>query len=168
MSEAAKSFAKSDPLRLRTADLVDVHALVGLINAAFRVELPFIEGDRVDADGVRSYMLKGKFLVAEDSEGLAGCAYVQIDGDAGYLDRKSTRLNSSHGYISYAVFCLKKKKHDLSPHVWRWAERLSAADRKQTVDAIACSAVATITCVLPLHASFCPCLLQFPLLAITE
>src|SRR5687768_17913690 len=26
------------------------------------------------------------------------------------LDRKSTRLNSSHGYISYAVFCLKKKK----------------------------------------------------------
>jgi GNAT superfamily N-acetyltransferase len=85
MSEAAKSFAKSDPLRLRTADLVDVHALVGLINTAFRVELPFIEGDRVDADGVRSYMLKGKFLVAEDSEGLAGCAYVQIDGDAGYL-----------------------------------------------------------------------------------
>src|SRR2546422_8252860 len=27
-----------------------------------------------------------------------------------YTDRKSTRLNSSHGYISYAVFCLKKKK----------------------------------------------------------
>src|SRR6185503_9352136 len=27
-----------------------------------------------------------------------------------YSDRKSTRLNSSHGYISYAVFCLKKKK----------------------------------------------------------
>src|SRR2546429_4667901 len=30
---------------------------------------------------------------------------VTVDGD-----RKSTRLNSSHGYISYAVFCLKKKK----------------------------------------------------------
>src|SRR5687768_18295200 len=34
-------------------------------------------------------------------------------------DRKSTRLNSSHGYISYAVFCLKKKNtqhiHTLSP-----------------------------------------------------
>src|SRR2546429_5639110 len=28
-------------------------------------------------------------------------------------DRKSTRLNSSHGYISYAVFCLKKKKIEL-------------------------------------------------------
>src|SRR2546422_1276080 len=30
-------------------------------------------------------------------------------------DRKSTRLNSSHGYISYAVFCLKKKKNTISP-----------------------------------------------------
>src|SRR2546429_851054 len=29
----------------------------------------------------------------------------------GMIDRKSTRLNSSHGYISYAVFCLKKKKN---------------------------------------------------------
>src|SRR2546429_5877788 len=31
------------------------------------------------------------------------------------IDRKSTRLNSSHGYISYAVFCLKKKTHN--PHL---------------------------------------------------
>src|SRR2546422_3694952 len=30
------------------------------------------------------------------------------------LDRKSTRLNSSHGYISYAVFCLKKKKNKVT------------------------------------------------------
>src|SRR2546422_8041633 len=30
-------------------------------------------------------------------------------------DRKSTRLNSSHGYISYAVFCLKKKKNGRDP-----------------------------------------------------
>src|SRR5438034_6071753 len=32
------------------------------------------------------------------------------DGRAGQRDRKSTRLNSSHTVISYAVFCLKKKK----------------------------------------------------------
>src|SRR5687768_18312295 len=31
-------------------------------------------------------------------------------------DRKSTRLNSSHGYISYAVFCLKKKKKNKLVH----------------------------------------------------
>src|SRR2546422_6906250 len=32
-------------------------------------------------------------------------------GELDDADRKSTRLNSSHGYISYAVFCLKKKKN---------------------------------------------------------
>src|SRR5205809_2916971 len=37
---------------------------------------------------------------------------IQITGQSA-ADRKSTRLNSSHGYISYAVFCLKKKKRDL-------------------------------------------------------
>src|SRR2546427_1421417 len=33
-----------------------------------------------------------------------------VRGPAGEIDRKSTRLNSSHSQISYAVFCLKKKK----------------------------------------------------------
>src|SRR2546429_7213897 len=36
----------------------------------------------------------------------------RMHGDIEVLDRKSTRLNSSHGYISYAVFCLKKKKNN--------------------------------------------------------
>src|SRR5690242_21438117 len=35
-----------------------------------------------------------------------------VRGRRGYSDRKSTRLNSSHMSISYAVFCLKKKKKD--------------------------------------------------------
>src|SRR2546422_8304576 len=40
------------------------------------------------------------------------------------LDRKSTRLNSSHGYISYAVFCLKKKnKSKLLQRIARRAAR---------------------------------------------
>src|SRR5256884_4501352 len=34
-------------------------------------------------------------------------------------DRKSTRLNSSHGYISYAVFCLKKKTLTDQPYVYK-------------------------------------------------
>src|SRR2546429_4221289 len=40
-------------------------------------------------------------------------AWPQVGGN-NLLDRKSTRLNSSHGYISYAVFCLKKKKKKLT------------------------------------------------------
>src|SRR2546422_7088739 len=51
-----------------------------------------------------------------------GVAVFEVIGDslaelAGIKDRKSTRLNSSHGYISYAVFCLKKKKiHERFEH----------------------------------------------------
>src|SRR2546422_4090298 len=41
-------------------------------------------------------------------------AGLRKDMAARTLDRKSTRLNSSHGYISYAVFCLKKKKKTLT------------------------------------------------------
>src|SRR5256884_7233386 len=44
-----------------------------------------------------------------------------VTGGASFIgstltDRKSTRLNSSHGYISYAVFCLKKKKNHQINH----------------------------------------------------
>src|SRR5687768_18009190 len=41
---------------------------------------------------------------------LLEAALTQQDRAVARTDRKSTRLNSSHGYISYAVFCLKKKK----------------------------------------------------------
>jgi GNAT superfamily N-acetyltransferase len=85
MNDAAKETSKSHRLTIRVADLRDVDALVRLINAAFRVELPYIEGDRIDAEGLRSYMAKGKFLVAEDSTGLAACVYVELRGDRGYL-----------------------------------------------------------------------------------
>src|SRR2546430_9739309 len=40
---------------------------------------------------------------------------LHLEMDASFAaDRKSTRLNSSHSQISYAVFCLKKKKHNLT------------------------------------------------------
>src|SRR5256884_3226579 len=47
-----------------------------------------------------------EFLEYRQSQTLAHVAGFAL----GSTDRKSTRLNSSHGYISYAVFCLKKKK----------------------------------------------------------
>src|SRR2546422_7241139 len=42
-----------------------------------------------------------------------------------HRDRKSTRLNSSHGYISYAVFCLKKKKKENEPTAARSSARVT-------------------------------------------
>src|SRR5437867_8170241 len=52
-------------------------------------------------------------LGSHDREALAGIAGARrLDGgvEGEQIDRKSTRLNSSHRTISYAVFCLKKKK----------------------------------------------------------
>src|SRR2546430_6074784 len=40
-----------------------------------------------------------------------GDVHIDLRPDQPYEDRKSTRLNSSHSQISYAVFCLKKKKN---------------------------------------------------------
>ena len=85
MSAAANSLPDRYDARIRLAQSADVEALARLINVAFRVELPFIEGDRINPDGVREDMKKGKFLVAEDVAGLAGCVYVEVRGDRGYL-----------------------------------------------------------------------------------
>src|SRR2546422_3692811 len=51
------------------------------------------------------------FFATKASRRLAAAAGERFKA---FVDRKSTRLNSSHGYISYAVFCLKKKtmEHD--------------------------------------------------------
>src|SRR5687768_18181528 len=61
------------------------------------------------------YVAVGGEILREKSEHMRlGILPVETFGDNAVavkflLDRKSTRLNSSHGYISYAVFCLKKK-----------------------------------------------------------
>src|SRR2546422_6003851 len=52
-----------------------------------------------------------KELVAAAKRSPNSTAVQKKLGEMDSLDRKSTRLNSSHGYISYAVFCLKKKKN---------------------------------------------------------
>src|SRR5256885_3344627 len=55
--------------------------------------------------------------------GVLGCAkhypgHGRTTRDSHETDRKSTRLNSSHLVISYAVFCLKKKKKETSIDTW--------------------------------------------------
>src|SRR3712207_8411194 len=66
------------------------------------------------ADGVRG---RGDALLVAGLAALradAGGDEEHVGADEGAQDRKSTRLNSSHANISYAVFCLKKKKN--RPH----------------------------------------------------
>jgi len=85
MSASANLRPGANSFIIRLGQAHDVPGLTHLINAAFRVEQPFIGGDRTDPDGVRAYMEKGKFLLAEDCVGLAGCVYVELRGDRGYL-----------------------------------------------------------------------------------
>src|SRR5256885_11309746 len=78
-----------------------------------RVELdPHARGD-AEADGVPGADAGGDVLLGQDHH-LGQSLHLPHQPDLGdggaRLDRKSTRLNSSHLVISYAVFCLKKKK----------------------------------------------------------
>src|SRR2546430_6505964 len=58
-----------------------------------------------DTDQEVQVLLQGQCMALTEYTGLTH----QVDDTAASKDRKSTRLNSSHSQISYAVFCLKKK-----------------------------------------------------------
>src|SRR2546430_3729127 len=81
-------------------------------------------------------------------------------------DRKSTRLNSSHSQISYAVFCLKKKKKKLLFLVYGFLEALAGGESRQRLpsdlnlvaDSSAVSGDVVCVCVheSPLYYDGCP------------
>ncbi|HEX4065608.1 MAG TPA: GNAT family N-acetyltransferase [Acidobacteriaceae bacterium] len=69
----------------RFAEVSDLPALLTLINGAFRVETHFIRGDRLTAERIHDHFAAGRFLIAEENQSLAGCAYVELHGKRGYL-----------------------------------------------------------------------------------
>src|SRR5207245_6626918 len=92
------SFTPPPPPEIYTLSLHDALPISGKRDRALRV----------------AWIGAGIATVLTEAIGLCAAAFPYA-----WLDRKSTRLNSSHGSISYAVFCLKKKKntisHDLRP-----------------------------------------------------
>lgn len=75
----------------RTAGPEDAARVAALITLAFRVEAFFVDGDRTNADAVRSRMQQGAFLVLEDAAGgLLGSIYIEVRGDRGYFGMLST------------------------------------------------------------------------------
>lgn len=72
------SSSPNRPLPLRVATDADVPAVARLINAAFVIERPIFDHDRIDDAGVRDYMTKGKFLLHEDAaKNLLACVYLE-------------------------------------------------------------------------------------------
>src|SRR3712207_7674223 len=67
------------------------------------------EGDSLEGGRRRAALLRRARVLRRPRSGAEGRAHVALRGD-----RKSTRLNSSHANISYAVFCLKKKKKNMN------------------------------------------------------
>ena len=105
----------ADTVRTRIASPPDTDALVSLINAAFVVERPIFGCDRTSAEGVRAYLERGTFLVAEDLHGLAGCVYVELRGDRAYIGLLSVapaRQGSGLGRVLMQAaedFCRERK-----------------------------------------------------------
>src|SRR2546422_7513879 len=71
------------------------------------------DAEVVEAARLRGVVPHGARQVQRVAEPLLRLVHVAVPQRN--RDRKSTRLNSSHGYISYAVFCLKKKKITITP-----------------------------------------------------
>src|SRR3712207_8415482 len=66
-------------------------------------------------EGARQELMRGYAEFAPLMSAAPEVWTVTARGRVGTPDRKSTRLNSSHANISYAVFCLKKKEHNSDP-----------------------------------------------------
>jgi len=80
----ATSLSPDYKVRLANAD--DTDGLVSLINAAFVVEKPLIDGDRIVAEKMRELFGTGKFLVLEADAQLVCCVYMEIkESRRGYL-----------------------------------------------------------------------------------
>lgn len=70
---------------VRSASHLDLLEIVSLINRAFEIEHFFREGDRLGLEEAGALFQRGTFLLFGDKLGLAGCAYVEIRGQRGYV-----------------------------------------------------------------------------------
>ena len=70
---------------MRLAVPQDAEDIARLVNAAFRLERFFIDGDRTNPDKVLALLQKGKFLLAENTGAITGCVYVELRGERGYF-----------------------------------------------------------------------------------
>src|SRR5205807_6816898 len=110
--------------------LVRIRRVIGDIPAAVYAKLEYYgpSGSLKDrilpfmiAEAERRGELRPGMTLIEGTTGNTGIATAMVGAAKG--DRKSTRLNSSHLVISYAVFCLKKKNH-AHPAEWTYRDNV--------------------------------------------
>ena len=70
---------------LRFAIEADTPAIVSLVNQAFQVEKFFKIGERTEEQEIQAHLRTGHFLLLEEESSLAGCVYVEVQGERGYF-----------------------------------------------------------------------------------
>lgn len=129
MSSAAPNAGASDrDMSLRVATDADVHAITPLINAAFVVERPIFDHDRIDDIGVRDYMTRGKFLLHHDPTGnLIACIYLEPCADGRcYLGLLSIAPEQQRTGLGHRMLARAEKfARDAGCHT-TWLRTLSA------------------------------------------
>ena len=63
----------------------DIEALVRLVNRAFVAESPYVEGERINVDGLHELWQRGEFLVGEEDGLLTACVFVEPRGERAHL-----------------------------------------------------------------------------------
>jgi GNAT superfamily N-acetyltransferase len=72
-------------LTIRSAEPKDVAPIVQLVNRAFVAESLYIEGERINADGVQELWSRGQFLLGELEDVLVACVFVEPRGERAHL-----------------------------------------------------------------------------------
>ncbi|HVS62201.1 MAG TPA: GNAT family N-acetyltransferase [Thermoanaerobaculia bacterium] len=94
---------------LRVATDGDAGPLAVLISEAYRVETHFVEGDRIDPEGVRDHLSRGVFLVLPGGERSSGeleaCVYLEPRGALGYLGMLSVAPHRQGAGLGHRLLC---------------------------------------------------------------
>src|SRR5215213_4846435 len=124
--------------KIRSAARADAPKIVAVINSAFRVaEEFFIDGNRITQAEVEQLLTKGIFLLAEDSDKLNGCVYVELRGDRSYLGLLSvdpTCQQSGLGSLLMTEaekYCRERGSHCMDILIVNLREDLPAFYRKR-------------------------------------
>jgi GNAT superfamily N-acetyltransferase len=71
--------------QIRPATPADIAAIVRLVNRAFVAESPWVEGERINLDGLHELWARGKFLVGEEDGTLTACVFIEPRGERAHL-----------------------------------------------------------------------------------
>jgi GNAT superfamily N-acetyltransferase len=102
---------------LRWAHPKDSENIARLVNLAFLVEQPFLEGERTNAAGILELFAKGEFLLLEGEAALIGCVYLEPRGERSYLGLLAVDPQRQHAGLGSRLMAAAEE------HCWKAGRR---------------------------------------------